>query len=660
MGKALVIRHCTDSPLARAVAWLRQATWLLCALPALWSAPAHADLRTPTWYDANGVGTAPDWHYRIPVSIPAAAAIDSTLKLDVDFTAIWATLGVSATLDPNSIRIVRPGGQLATRQEFTDAIYTGATDATGNSRGEVRFLLEDAGGSTYWIYFDASENGAKPANPQLPVGGNFESATAGTAQPAGWDAPTGNTTLDAQVRPNETVSVTTDGSNTTRNTNGNARTGNYSYLIGGRTANEPANTNTRVLTRTIRVPASNPGDLTFRWRPEGWDSTGFDTLTVEIVGTTTQEIVGPTYGNYATAPFSPNFGTGTASNTAPGYGPYNGFDMTTSGTHTQGMTVAYGSETWFTRTVPLSAFAGQTVTLRITATQTALYKSWFHIDDLEWSVLSASTGTVEGFGVNITQPSSGGQVPPGGTIAITAVVDAMPTAATSPVTAEIYNPAATSVATGIRLFNDGTRGDAVANDAIWTNNGSDAAAPTYTVPSGTASATGWLIRVMARDATTSTIGATNGLIRGPGTGTATATQANFWNIDEQNFAVAGATISATVTSTPITDPVNLTTNPKLIPGGTVRYCVTVSNAGPGNAEALSGVHIIPVSQAYIAGTIRSGGTCATATTVEDDDANDAGETDAITASASGATISVQTQALASGNSFAITFDATIN
>lgn len=640
--------------------WLHRIAMVLCALLVLPVTPARADLRTPGWYDANSVGTAPDWHYRIPVVIPAAATLDSTIKLDVDFAAIWAALGVSASLDANSIRVVRPGGQLATRQEFTDSIYAGATDTTSNSRGEVRFLLEDAAGSTYWIYFDATANGAKPANPQLAIGGNFESSTTGAAQAVGWDNPTGDATLDAQVRPNETVSVTTDGSNTTGSTNGNARTGNYSYMIGARTSNEPAGTTTRVLTRTIKVPASNPGDLTFRWRPEGWDSTSFDALTVEIVGATTDQIIGPTYGNYVTAPFSPNFGANPASNTAPGYGPYNGFDMSTTGTHTQGMTVAYGSEIWFTRTVPLSAIAGQTVTLRITASQTQLYKSWFHIDDLEWSVVTASTGTAEGFGVNVTQPASGGQVPPGGTIAITAVVDATPTAATNAVTADILNPSSVAVATGIRLFNDGTRGDAVANDAIWTNNGSDSTAPTYTVPAGTASAGGWLVRVMAHDATTSTIGAANGLIRGPGTGAAAATQANFWNIDDSSFSVAGAAITATVTSTPITDPVNLTTNPKLIPGGQVRYCVTISNAGPGAAEALSGVHIIPVSQGYIAGTIRSGGTCATATTVEDDDANDAGEADTITASASGNTISVQTQSLASGGSFAITFDATIN
>lgn len=630
---------------------------LLCLFPA----PAQADLRTPTWYDSNAVGTGPDWHYRVPVTIPAGATIDGTIKVDIDFVAMGTALGAAGTLDLNSIRVVRPGGQLATRQEYTDTIYAGATDATNNNRGEVRFLLEDAGGSTYWIYFDALENGAKPVNPQLPIGGNFENATTGAAQPAGWDAPTGLAGLDAQVRPSETVTVTTDGAANpaTRSTNGTARTGGFSYLIGARSANEPVGGGTKVLTRTIKVPASNPGDLTFRWRPEGWDSAVYDALSVEIIGTTTEQIIGPVHGNYATAPYAPNWGANPASSMESGYGVYNGFDMTTGGSHTLGMSVAYGSETWFTRTVSLAAFAGQTVTLKITSSHTELFKSWVHIDDIEWSVSTGSLGSPQGFGVNITQPTNAGNVAPGATMTITAVVDATPTAATNPVTADIFNPSATAVATGVRLFNDGTRGDAIANDAIWTNNGSDPAAPTYTIPGGTTGA-GWLIRVFAKDASSSLIGAPNGLLRGPGTGAAAATQANFWNVDEHNFSVLGATISATVTSSPITDPVNLTTGPKHIPGGQVRYCVTISNAGPAAAQSLSGVHIIPVSQSFIAGTIKSGATCAAATTVEDDDTSDSGEADTITASASGNTISVLSASLAANASFAITFDATIN
>lgn len=643
----------------RAMHLMRKLLIALISLCALIASPAHADLRTPNWYDPDGVGSGYDWHYRVPVTVPAGATIDGTIKVDIDFVAVGTAFGAAATLDLSSIRVVRPGGQLATRQEYTDAIYAGATDAINNNRGEVRFLLEDGGGSIYWIYFDAVENGAKPANPQQPIGGNFESSTSGATQAAGWDAPTGAAALDAQVRPSETVSVTTDGANVTRSTNGTPRSGAYSYLIGSRSANEPVGGGSKVLTRTIKVPASSPGDLNFRWRPEGWDSSNWDTLTVEIVGSTTQQIIGPGYGNYATAPYSPNLGPDPASGTLAGYGHYNGFDMTTGGAHTQGMTVAYGAEVWFTRTVSLAAFAGQTVTLRITSGHSETYRSWFHIDDIEWSVSAGTVGSAQAFGVNITQPTSGGNVAPGGTISITAVVDANPTATTNPVTVDIYNPAATAVATGIRLFNDGTRGDAIANDAIWTNNGSDAGAPTYTVPGGT-TGSGWLIRVFAKDRSSSMIGAPNGLLRGPGTGAAAATQANFWNVDEHNFSVLGATISATVTSAPITDPINLTTGPKHIPGGQVRYCVTISNAGPADAQTLNGVHIIPISQTYIAGTIKSGATCAAAATVEDDDASDTGEADTITASASGNTISVLAAALAANASFAVTFDATIN
>lgn len=641
---------------------MRKLLLALCGLWAVCSTPAYADLRTPGWYDPNGVGSAPDWHYRVPVTIPGTATVDSTIKLDLDFVAIGTALGAIGTVDLNSVRVVRPNGQIAARQEFTDTMYAGATDAVNNNRGEVRFLLEDAGNSTYYIYFDALENGAKPANPQTPIGGNFENSSTGTSQAPGWDAPTGVASLDAQIRPSESPSITTDGSGNpaTKTTNGTPRSGSFSYLIGARTTNEPVGGGSKVLTRTIKVPASNPGDLTFRWRPEGWDSSSFDDLTVEIVGSTTQQIVGPGYGNYATAPFSPNYGNGEASLLTSGYGRYNAYDTSTLGVHTIGMSVTTGSENWYTRTVPLSAFAGQTVTLRITATHSELYKSWFHIDDIEWSVSTGTVGSVQAFGVNITQPAGGGYVGPGGAIPITAVVDAMPTAASNPVTVDVYNPSAAAVATGIRLFNDGTRGDAVANDAIWTNNGSDPAAPTYTVPANTTSSPGWLIRVFAKDATSSAIGAPSGLLRGPGSGAASVTQANFWNVDEQSFSVLGATISATVTSTPVSDPINVTTNPKLIPGGRVQYCVTISNAGPGGADALSGVHIIPVSQAYAVGTIRSGGTCATATTAEDDDASDAGEADAITASASGDTVSVQASTLAANASFAMTFEADIN
>jgi hypothetical protein len=34
---------------------------------------ARADLASPSWYDQNAVGSAPDWHYRVPINLPVGA-----------------------------------------------------------------------------------------------------------------------------------------------------------------------------------------------------------------------------------------------------------------------------------------------------------------------------------------------------------------------------------------------------------------------------------------------------------------------------------------------------------------------------------------------------------------------------------------------------------
>ena len=42
--------------------------------------PARADLRTPSppgWWDPDGVHAGQDWHYRVPVTLPASSSIDS-------------------------------------------------------------------------------------------------------------------------------------------------------------------------------------------------------------------------------------------------------------------------------------------------------------------------------------------------------------------------------------------------------------------------------------------------------------------------------------------------------------------------------------------------------------------------------------------------------
>ena len=634
--------------------------------------PALADLRAaPGWYDQNAVSLAPDWHYRVPVNIPAGATIHSTIRVDVDFAALLAQLGVSGNFDANSPRIVRATGALATRQEFTDTVFAGSTNAAGDSRGEIRFLLEDAGPATYYLYFDITQNGAKPANPQVPINGNFEFGSAGTATPPGWTTSSKvDPAFDAEIRASESPSITSDSAtlNNPMTTDGTPRTGAQSYLIGARTNNEPvSNKNATLLDRTITIPASSPGDLTIRWRPEGWDSdvdggvNGFDHFKVSIItaGGAVTQIIGPAAGNYVTAPYAPAYGLSAIATTTPGYGAYNSWDMGTGGAHTLAMAVGYNASPWWSKNYALAAFAGQTVTLRIETGHIVSFRTWASVDDVEWSVVSATLGAPQGFGVNITSPAAASSVVPGQAMPIAVTIDALPGAATAPMTAAIFNAAGTLLAGGFLLYNDGTHGDAVAGDAIWSNNNSVPAQPAPTVPVSAPIATNYVLRVFARDASTSSLGAQNGLIRGPGSGAATETQANFWNIDEILFNIASAAISFTKVSMPISDPVNGTTNPKAIPGATVQYCLLISNAGPLTATNIVVTDTLPATLTYVAGSMRSGASCAAAATLEDDDNSGADESDPFGASQSSGTIIAVTASMINGAVAALVFNTLI-
>ena len=351
------------------------------------------------WFDAA-------WNYRVPVNIPASTPVNSTIKVDVDFAALLTSLGVSGSFDSNSPRVVRSNDALSTIQQFTDSIYAGATDAVNNSRGEIRFILEDAGPATYYLYFDVTASGVKPANPQTPINGNFEfgSVTAASPQvPPGWLAATRSTnTMDSRIRPAETVTVTDQ---TTEVTNGNPNTGLASYLQGFRSSADTGGN--AVLTKTITIPATNPGTFSLSIRPEGWDSgqnsntTQFDFLRVRLLNgaTVLLDIIGPTLNNYATCPFSPNYRAAAITNTEPGYGRYNFWDNgRNNNNHTLGMPTIYdrGLEPWISCSANLTAVAGQTVTLEIRSNYVNQYRSWYLFDDIEWSVVTATLGTPSG------------------------------------------------------------------------------------------------------------------------------------------------------------------------------------------------------------------------------------------------------------------------
>jgi uncharacterized repeat protein (TIGR01451 family) len=80
------------------------------------------------------------------------------------------------------------------------------------------------------------------------------------------------------------------------------------------------------------------------------------------------------------------------------------------------------------------------------------------------------------------------------------------------------------------------------------------------------------------------------------------------------YTIDNAAITIAKTSVVISDPVNLLVFPKAIPGATVQYCITATNAGPGTATGLALTDAIPANTTYVANSIVYGtagtlGTC---------------------------------------------------
>src|SRR3546814_9982892 len=97
------------------------------------------------------------------------------------------------------------------------------------------------------------------------------------------------------------------------------------------------------------------------------------------------------------------------------------------------------------------------------------------------------------------------------------------------------------------------------------------------------------------------------------------------------------------TSSVVSDPVNGTANAKAIPGARMRYCILVTNNGSGTATGINLADPLPAGTSFVAGSLRSGTSCAGAATVEDDNASGADESDPFGASVWGTTVSATTQ-----------------
>ena len=530
---------------------------------------AWADLASaPVWFNAL-------WHYRVPLQIPAAAALNSTVVANLDFSALLAQMGINGTVDELSPRVVRPNGALATTQEYNERVYSGILDAAANGRGEVRFLLQDAvAAGTYYVYFDIVANGAKAANAATPINGTFEQSVGST--PTSWVT----SALNAGGAQNDEVYRTALGATTTVPAGcqttattvdsspaklGAAATGQAWLLLGYRDQCEDGAEEHIRISRDIAVPAgAAAGSLTFNFQLQGWDgianATNYDWMIVSVNGTAVNHTA-----------------LGIANTTAPVLT----IDAGRIGRNNYSTT--YLDHTWKQATLSLAAYAGTTINLRIETRHSSSdndYRMWVKLDDVVWSLQTATAGTPQGFGVNVISPND---TAAGAASSLTAaqrlLVRAQVDAAITSATADLYNNAGTLVLAGILLYDNGTHGDVTAGDRIWTNDGSVAAQPTYTFLATDMAGASWRVRAFAPDASTSTIGAANGLVHRPGLPNSPSVQANFFNVDEQLFTYFVTNLSVTKSVTTVRDPVNALVMPKGIPGAWLEYTITVTNLG---------------------------------------------------------------------------------
>jgi uncharacterized repeat protein (TIGR01451 family) len=122
---------------------------------------------------------------------------------------------------------------------------------------------------------------------------------------------------------------------------------------------------------------------------------------------------------------------------------------------------------------------------------------------------------------------------------------------------------------------------------------------------------------------------------------------------EDDYTVSAASITATKTSRIVSDPVNGTTNPKMIPGAVVEYCIAVANAsGSASATNVSISDPLPAQTSYLAAFgIRVNGTVTGSTCNADGSAGGSQASGTITASLSD---------IAAGAARTVLFRVTVN
>lgn len=132
------------------------------------------------------------------------------------------------------------------------------------------------------------------------------------------------------------------------------------------------------------------------------------------------------------------------------------------------------------------------------------------------------------------------------------------------------------------------------------------------------------------------------------------------SVSDITFCHPITTLNVTKNSTVVSDPVNGTTNPKAMPGALIRYCVTVANTGTVAASTVVATDTLPADVTYVPNSLRTGTSCATATTVEDDNNTGIDESDPYGASHAAGTVIGVGANLPEGQSLAFAFEAVVD
>lgn len=130
-------------------------------------------------------------------------------------------------------------------------------------------------------------------------------------------------------------------------------------------------------------------------------------------------------------------------------------------------------------------------------------------------------------------------------------------------------------------------------------------------------------------------------------------------IDDITFCQPASSVTFSKISAVLSDPINGGSSPKAIPGATMRYCIQFNNTGATTLDNVFATDTIPASLTYVPGSIRTGTTCASASTAEDDDNSGPDESDPFGASVAGAVLNASANSLAPGAGLAVEYRGTV-